>query len=37
VHLWRARFESSQDDALFSLTLTHDGKIAGLLKRFSQV
>jgi len=37
VHLWRARFESTQNDALFSLTLTADGKIAGLLKRFSQV
>ena len=37
VHLWRSRFESSPDDALFSLTLTADGKVAGLLKRFSRV
>jgi len=37
VHLWRSRFEGSQSDALFSLTLTQDGKIAGLLKRFSKV
>jgi hypothetical protein len=37
VHLWRSRFESSENDALFSLTLTEDGKIAGLLKRFSRV
>ena len=37
VHLWRSRFESSQNDALFSLTLTEDGKIAGLLKRFTKV
>jgi hypothetical protein len=37
VHLWRSRFESSPNDALFSLTLTEDGKIAGLLKRFSKV
>lgn len=37
VHLWRSRFESSQNDALFSLTLTADGKIAGLIKRFSKV
>jgi hypothetical protein len=37
VHLWRARFESSQNDVLFSLTLTEEGKIAGLLKRFSKV
>lgn len=37
VHLWRSRFESSQNDALFSLTLTEDGKIAALLKRFSRV
>jgi hypothetical protein len=37
VHLWRARFERSANDALFSLTLTADGRIAGLLKRFSRV
>jgi len=37
VHLWRSRFEQSADDALFSLTLTEDGRIAGLLKRFSKV
>ena len=37
VHLWRSRFESSPGDALFSLTMTHDGKIAGLLKCFSRV
>ena len=37
VHLWSSRFESSQNDVLFSLTLTEDGKIAGLLKRFSKV
>jgi hypothetical protein len=37
VHLWRARFESSENDALFSLTLTADGKIAALLKRFYHV
>jgi hypothetical protein len=37
VHLWRSRFEGSQNDALFSLTLTEDGKIRGLLKRFSKV
>lgn len=37
VHLWRSRFESSQNDVLFSLTLTEDGKVAGLLKRFSRV
>jgi hypothetical protein len=37
VHLWRSRFESSQSDALFSLTLTPDGRIVGLLKRFSRV
>lgn len=36
VHLWRARFEHSQNDALFSLSLK-DGKIAGLLKRFARV
>lgn len=37
VHLWRSRFEASQSDVLFSLTLTADGQIAGLLKRFSKV
>jgi hypothetical protein len=37
VHLWSSKFERSADDALFSLTLTEDGKIAGLLKRFSKV
>jgi len=37
VYLWRARCESAQNDALFSLTLTADGKIAGLLKRFAKV
>jgi hypothetical protein len=37
VHLWRARFESSENDVLFSLTLTADGQIAALLKRFSRV
>jgi hypothetical protein len=37
VHLWRARFEHSPNDALFSLTLTEDGRIAGLLKRFARV
>ena len=37
VHLWRSRFERSSNDVLFSLTLTEDGKIAGLLKRFSRV
>jgi hypothetical protein len=37
VHLWRSEFEGSKNDALFSLTLTKDGKIAGLLKRFAQV
>ncbi len=37
VHLWRSEFEKSKNDALFSLTLTQNGQIAGLLKRFSQV
>jgi hypothetical protein len=37
VHLWRSRFESSGNDALFSLTLTPEGKIVALLKRFSRV
>jgi hypothetical protein len=37
VHLWRSRFEYSSNDVLFSLTLTEEGKIAGLLKRFSRV
>ena len=37
VHLWRARFERSANDALFSLTLTGDGRISALLKRFSKV
>jgi hypothetical protein len=37
VHLWRSRFEGSENDVLFSLTLTPDGKIAALLKRFSRV
>jgi hypothetical protein len=37
VHLWQSRFEGSQNDVLFSLTLTADGHIAGLLKRFSKV
>jgi hypothetical protein len=37
VHLWRSRFESPPDDALFSLTLTADGKIAKLLTRYSHV
>ena len=37
VHLWRSRFEHCENDALFSLTLTADGMIAGLLKRFAKV
>jgi hypothetical protein len=37
VHLWRSRFENSRNDVLFSLILTHDGKIAGLLKRSARV
>ena len=37
VHLWRARFDSSPNDVLFFLTLTADGRIAGLLKRFCKV
>jgi hypothetical protein len=37
VHLWRSRFESTQNDVLFSLTLTPEGKIAGLLKRAAGV
>jgi hypothetical protein len=37
VHLWRSRFEHSPNDVLFSLTLTEDGMIAGLLKRFARV
>ncbi len=37
VHLWRSRFENAQNDALFSLTLNREGKIAALLKRFSHV
>src|ERR1700720_125839 len=37
VHLWRSRFEHCENDALFSLTLTADGMIAGLLKRFARV
>jgi hypothetical protein len=37
VHLWQARFEGSENDVLFSLTLTPDGRIAALLKRFSRV
>ena len=37
VHLWRARFENSKNDVLFSLTLNAEGKIAGLLKRSSRV
>ena len=37
VHLWSARFENSTNDVLFSITLTLDGKIAGLLKRSSGV
>src|SRR5579863_6432731 len=37
VHLWRSRFEGSENDVLFSLTMTTDGHIAGLLKRFSRV
>jgi hypothetical protein len=37
VHLWRARFENSANDVLFSLTLNLEGKIAGLLKRASGV
>lgn len=37
VHLWRARFEHTNNDVLFSLSITPDGKIAGLLKRSSGV
>jgi len=37
VHLWQSRFERSENDVLFSLTLSHGGKILGLLKRFSRV
>jgi hypothetical protein len=37
VHLWRSRFEVSENDALCSLTLTEGGKIAGLIKRLSGV
>jgi hypothetical protein len=37
VHLWRSRFETTPNDVLFSLTLTEDGKIAGLLKRAAGV
>lgn len=37
VHLWQSRFESSENDVLFSLTLNSEGQIAGLLKRFSRV
>jgi len=37
VHLWRSRFENSQNDTLFSLTLNGDGMIVGLLKRFARV
>jgi hypothetical protein len=37
VHLWRSRFESTQNDVLFSLSLTADGHIAGLLKRMAGV
>jgi hypothetical protein len=37
AHLWRFRLENTANDVLFSLSLTNDGRISGLLKRAAGV